>query len=618
MNTAVKPCANFYSFVCGSWKPTGKRSVIERIYANSRDIAIRELEGDPRDVPVPLAPRYFQSCMANRSEDLLKSEIEKFKSFKKGLGLKWPEEWPETGQLVQAPLKILLNLTVNWNINLLIKVRAMPPYRNRHKSVYISRGDWYRSLDRTDEQFTAIVKEHCDYLGVPPPDDLLELKAHLQAITSETLTFTSDAREEQKRTLRDINQNTVSRRDRWLQYLNEIFRPQFTWNPDDVVLIQHPGILTRLNRLLEKMPEGSFRMALSWVFIRMYMWIVIGKPELRVKGDANVLQTFRKQTCLSHVESTFGLVASASHIYERFTRKMRENLADVFDMLREHIKISFTSTSWIDDLVKKKSHEKLDGMWERVLPDNRFFSNYSLASLYRNFPEVGDSFMDNVVNIAKEFRKTLARDDYVSIFSKRLGSGRVKSRYSYYYNSVSMDVGALEPPMLYADGTLAMIYGSLGTSLAASMVRSFDQRGILFNDKGEESPWWTAGHEEYDKRVKCDLGGAADGHSPPDASPSGTFTNPLSSLVPALSATYLAYRKAIKNEGLVDVFALQGLDTYSDDQVFFMTYCLMTCATDTNGDECNVPLRHLRKFATVFGCSTGDGMNPSEKCTFFD
>ncbi|XP_077487890.1 neprilysin-1-like [Amblyomma americanum] len=625
MNTAVHPCTNFYSFVCGSWKPVGKeRSMIERILNRSLYIALEELQGDPQQAPVPMAQRHFQSCMAKRSEDLVKSETEKFRKFKREVGLTWPEEWPEKGGSGVPPLMILINLTVNWNINLLFNLRAMPPFRNRPKSLYLRRGDWQpRWQTRTLEQFTDLVKQHCEYLGVRTPrDGLSELKTHLKAMISQITTFTPDARDEQKQTLKEIDARTTSDKDQWWEYLNEIYRPQLTWSQDDVVLIEHPDILSRLHNMLENTPPAWFRMTVSWVFIRLYLWQAIGKPELRYEGDASTLETIRALNCFTHAESTFGLVVAARHIHERFSKTLRDTVNYYFKALQDEMKYEFANASWIDQVVKKKSLAKLESIWKDVFPDNRFFSSYSLAALYKTFPDAGDSFMDNIVNGTKARRKFLASENFVSIYDKRLGRGSVASRYSYYYNSVSLSIGALEPPLLYDDGTLAMAYGSMATTMAASMVRSFDERGIRYDEKGTEDNWWNAGRDEYNKRTRCDLGIASSPQPPSNVSasstPSSPYVSPLFSRQLAVHAAFQAYRKAVDKLEKFDVMALDGLETYTDDQVFFMTYCLMTCAVDRNGDECNVPLRHSSKFASTFRCSSKDAMNPKKKCTFFE
>ncbi|KAK8756916.1 hypothetical protein V5799_000384 [Amblyomma americanum] len=619
MNSEVQPCSNFYSFVCGSWKPiAGESSMIERIFAVTRKVVMQELQADPKGAPVPLAPQYFQSCVAALPDDLVKGEVEKFKRFKKDLGLTWPEEWPERSKVNMPPLKILLNLSVNWNINLMFKVDVMPAYHGRPKALRISRGDWNAMRkNRTDEQFAALVMEHTGYLGVPSPSGITELNKYTQTIINATVTFTADASYEDRRTLKDVDQDMKSEGDRWSGHLNEIYSPQYTWKQDDIVLIQHPDILTRLQHLQEKLPEASLRMGLSWVLIRLFLWRVIAKPELWTKADATTLQTITKLTCLTHLENTFGLVVSAKHIHERFTKLLRHNLNSFFEEIRDQIKHDFANASWIDDLAKKKTYAKLENIWKNMLPDDRFFSTSSLAALYKNFPAVGKSFMDNFINMAKAFRRTMDKDDFITIFSRKLGSGHAVSRYSYFYNQVSIEVGALEPPLLYSDGSFAMMYGSLGTILAAAMVRAFDARGVLYNEKGEEEQWWTQGREEFDKRVKCNLGVASSTASSPQGSSSQGHVSPLASLVLAVRISFHAYRAAIRKEGIVDVFPLKGLDDYVDDQVFFMTYCLMTCATDSNGDPCNVPMRHSHKFAATFGCSSGDAMNPEEKCSFF-
>ncbi|KAK8765329.1 hypothetical protein V5799_032062 [Amblyomma americanum] len=616
MNTKSNPCTNFYSFVCGSWTPVGdESSMIERMYAKMRSIAIQELEGDPKQAPVPLAPLYFRSCMAAIPDNLVQSEIEKFKRFKRGLGLTWPEEWPESIHINEPPLKILINLSVNWNIHLIFRLRAMPGYHGRPKALYISNGDWNPTWENTtEEQFGAVVKQHCDYLGVPKPGDHKELMKYMQKITNATVAFPADASYEDRKTIKDINHD-----DMLTQHLNDIYSPQFSWKQEDVVIIQHPDLLMRLEHLLTTVPEAPLRMGLSWVIIHLYLWKVIGKPELWAKGDADALQTMTKQTCLTHLETTFGLAVSAKRIRERFNRTLRDAVNSFFDTLRGQIESKITGATWIDDVVKKKSIAKLEDIWRDVLPDDRFFSFYSLAALYKNFPAVGNSFMDNFIGMAKALRKTMDKDDFITVFSKELGSGSVASRYSYYYNSVSMDVGALEPPLVYEDGTLAMSFGSLGTILASSLVRAFDPQGVLYNEKGEEEPWWSEGREELDKRFKCNLGAASSAASSRKESPTGAYADPyLFSLTVAVRVSYEAYRAAIYslNFGESTVMYLQGL-AFSDVQMFFMTFCLMTCATDSNGDYCNVPMRHSSKFAAAFHCNPGTEMNPVDKCTLF-
>ncbi|KAH8020756.1 hypothetical protein HPB51_003413 [Rhipicephalus microplus] len=240
-----------------------------------------------------------------------------------------------------------------------------------------------------------------------------------------------------------------------------------------------------------------------------------------------------------------------------------------------------------------------------------------LATLYRNFPRIRGSFVENFIAIAKAYRKVIGEDSFITIFSKRLGGGDA-SRYNYYYNIAFVALGAMEPPILYDDGTLAMRYGSLGMMLAQCMVRSFDIHGVFVNKAGENEAWWGAS-EDLQKRLHCDLLGGQGG---PTGGPGSRRQSALFPLVNGMHVAFAAYRSEVAltypSMHGVDEFRLRGLEEFSEDQLFFLTYCLTTCALNSNGDACNVPMRHSAKFATAFRCPPRSRMNPSDKCLFFD
>ncbi|KAH6928666.1 hypothetical protein HPB50_018187 [Hyalomma asiaticum] len=564
-----------------------------------------ELEGKANESALPIAQHYYQSCTAKRSQDSLQSEIQKFAQFKRDVGLLWPEEWPKKSNSSVPPLKLLINLTLNWNINLLFNLHIMPGYKGRPRALFILRGVIDSSWAVYEyEKIKQSIEEHCHYLGAHAPTPAL-LKVVLDgylAVVNATLSFKPDAREEEKTTLKEIDERTASARDKWKQYLNEVYS-DLDWRLEDVVLVQHPAILDKVGDLLESTSEESLWVGIAWLFLRMNLWTIVGKPHLLFEGSAAEVEAKAKLACLTHVADTFGLVVSNGHLRARFQDDVRTLLSSVFEDIKAQYQKNFADAKWIDESVKTKASAKMSESLDLdCMPSSQFFSNFTITAMYKDFPKVGGSFFDNFVNIINARLR-----DYLS---KKLGDGHVATSYSYYYNSVYFAVGALEPPLFHLDNTFASTYGSLATLMAISVARAFDERGIAY-DKGEESPWWTAGHEEYEKRVKCDL--------KPGSSRSGSDNRatPLFLSVLALRTSYDAYRSAIARIKVVDIYRLKGLEEYTDDQVFFMSYCLMTCAVDSNGDACNVPIRQSSKFATAFKCSEGAPMNPTKRCPFF-
>ncbi|KAL1471791.1 hypothetical protein MTO96_039724, partial [Rhipicephalus appendiculatus] len=77
--------------------------------------------------------------------------------------------------------------------------------------------------------------------------------------------------------------------------------------------------------------------------------------------------------------------------------------------------------------------------------------------------------------------------------------------------------------------------------------------------------------------------------------------------MPALEIAYRAFKSAVASrpEGKVGEMHLPNLEDYTEEQVFFLTYCHGMGAP--TGDRraarrCNVPLRNFRPFAKAFGC----------------
>ncbi|KAH7937704.1 hypothetical protein HPB49_014836 [Dermacentor silvarum] len=616
MDESVKPCSDFYRFSCGSWKPVGRhRSVIDQIFAHSFAIAVQQLESNANDSDLPIAQLYFQTCLAEHSDTSLKEEVRKFAQFKRDLGLLWPEEWPEKSNVPMPPFKVLINMTINWNINMIFNVRAMAGYKGRPRALFIQPGLVNPKWSLEAAELDRSVKQHCEYLEVPAPtpEQMEKLRDAYQAVVGATLGFKPDPRDETRTVLKDIDERTKSKKDKWRLYLNEMFSPDFNWRPEDVVLVQHPTILKNINHLLESMGEESLLLGIAWALLRMNLWTITGNARLRYKGTDIELAVRRRTACLAYVNAMFGLAISTRHLRARFQEEARLFLNTVFETVKSQYQREFADATWIDEAVKTKLRAKMSESLDlNSLPGSAFFSNFTTGTLYKAFPkESAGSFFDNFVNIARAFRKKLASDEFITTFSKTLGDGHVATSYSYYYNSVYFAVGALEPPLFHVDGTFAITYGSLGTLLASSMARAFDEHGIKY-DKGEESLWWSSGRDDYNERFKCDLktGGSRAGH---EAAP----TSPLFLAMLGLRTAFAAYRAAIKVIHSVDIFRLKGLEAYTDDQVFFITYCHMTCALGSNGDDCNVPIRQSYKFATAFQCADDTPMNPSKKCTFF-
>ncbi|XP_075745252.1 neprilysin-1-like [Rhipicephalus microplus] len=627
MNTSVNPCEDFYQFTCGTWKLHHReKSTVARVFDHSTEIAIKEMqEGSIAKAVVPKALEYFRNCILER--DMTPAEAEVFIDFKHQLGLFWPEK----PQVAIDALLPLLNMTITWNINLLFHLRALPAYKRRPQTLYIRRGilntHW---LDPkwTPETFAESVKIHCRVLRVEAPSSssIQELKNTVEDIIDAALKVPPDATSDTQFKLKQIEVLMPNRTDDWLKHLNILHSPQFTWTLDSPVALEDNSILQNLNALQQKYKDKKQVLleGFAFVFIRTTLWLFAKKPEIRYGTNPEHNRNFWKRACLSYTTANFGLLVAVQHIYSRYTSSVRADLQRFHHSIQEALKQQIEDAAWIDETIKNKVTVKIDDLTLNAMPEENFFSDVNLARLYRDFPTIGLSFISNFIAVATAFRLLIGHDSFISVYSKQLGGG-APNRYNYYYNIAYMSLGAMEPPILYLDGTMAMMYGSFGTLIAECLVRSFDKRGVLVNELGKSEHWWNS--PAYTQRVSCDFlsepktggSGAATSSTPPPGSrdPREVRFSALFPLAPALTTSFIAHRKAIATDGYVQR-RLHGLDDFDDDQIFFLSYCLTTCAVNSNGETCNVPLRQMNEFANAFQCEPDSPMNPQKKCKFFE
>ncbi|CAN7938305.1 unnamed protein product [Ixodes hexagonus] len=67
---------------------------------------------------------------------------------------------------------------------------------------------------------------------------------------------------------------------------------------------------------------------------------------------------------------------------------------------------------------------------------------------------------------------------------------------------------------------------------------------------------------------------------------------------------------------------LDDIPSYSEEQIFFMMACYLTCGGGTGDGQsleaiCNRGVRETPRFSTAFSCPYGGAMNPQNRCTFF-
>ncbi|XP_040068369.1 neprilysin-11-like [Ixodes scapularis] len=150
--------------------------------------------------------------------------------------------------------------------------------------------------------------------------------------------------------------------------------------------------------------------------------------------------------------------------------------------------------------------------------------------------------------------------------------------YQYLGNFILLPEVYTRSPFLRTDVSPSLNFGALGSIIGRYIIRGFSGYGSLYNSKGEVDDWWSPStRRNYRQETRC------------FSSQIQWFTNPFTgeeingsihedTLVSdnaALKSAYKAYRVYMtKYEELYKTIIIEGLDWYTQDQIFFISYAM--------------------------------------------
>lgn len=224
-----------------------------------------------------------------------------------------------------------------------------------------------------------------------------------------------------------------------------------------------------------------------------------------------------------------------------------------------------------------------------------------LSRKYKPFPERERFHMGYWIRSATIWRALRGNPAYDEFFKTTTDWRGPQFAYDYYSNTVSIAIGALAEPLYYKRATAAITFGGLGSAFAECIVKSLDADGIKIDAGRRLLPWWLdSANVSYKEKSSC-------------GAPRGGSVFPE---VPALEVSYHAFQESVKNDlNSAEDHRLAGSESYSGDQIFFLTYCYYFCGP--SAERCNKAVKNFSPFAMAFGCAPGTPMNPRKKCTFF-
>ncbi|KAH7967293.1 hypothetical protein HPB49_023923 [Dermacentor silvarum] len=653
----TEPCDDFGAFVCSGWRskrhhPLATSVVSEVIFQWLDSVGGRPeaygdaIENNSASTLLRRPAELMDACMRVAAQSDAKADLLEFRKFMAALGLPWQtEELSYSTNNYSAPLRALVDLAfrnlhrdaflrrvcdvnpsplpilvgrfsrltrlvtvstdtrglrqlfVGWNLPLWFRLDVIPPdvYRSRKRTLYMTPSPMAELSDRLESLLLASGATYASYLRLFN-DTLLNARDGPKPAPSFISFWRAAPLPKSKKT-------------DWVRILQGSIRAFPSLTVEDSLTLSDKELLKAANTLFVAYSPRDILYNTSWWLLQL-MGPLVSDELFSLIYAHNHGKTLLRTSCAVQLEATYNvlLVAMSESSFDDVERlSVERHLQEVRTVALERLsyagglaagtKRSLTSVLEKTNTVVWQEQFQFQSSWDR------------LARMYGNGYGTKDrSFFARWLADRVHFQESLATDERVAMATTfRLDASHVTS-HNPASQAIAVSVAALQPPFYYTRGTSAMLYGGLGFLFAREIFQMLSSTAELLNRM-----------DGWPRRP-----GAQPGSGDAAALWESFFSCPYSIdkgvLYPELPALHVAYGAYTRFRNSSTDTPLMGLEGYSPEQVFFLTFCHATCEVDSSGrltsQYCSDAVKNFAPFAVAFSCASGSEMNIDERCEY--
>ncbi|KZM19337.1 Endothelin-converting enzyme 1 [Ascochyta rabiei] len=331
--------------------------------------------------------------------------------------------------------------------------------------------------------------------------------------------------------------------------------------------------------------------------------------ELAGKDPESTPERWRK--CVGHVDDGVGWILSRFFVEKAFSAEAK-NFGDtiITDIKTEFAK-KLQATKWMDEATTKQAINKVHNIIQKIgypTESPNIMDPPSLEKYYDLVNVSSSTFFQNALSVRR-----FAVDDEWSALGKpvdRAKWGMYASTVNAYYNPPGNEIvfpaGIMQFPVFDVNVPAYMSYGAFGSVAGHELSHAFDSTGRHYDEIGNYTDWWSNGTvEAFKERAECFVNQYANFSVP------GTDDKPLhvngrltlgENIADAggLSASYQAWKR--RSHEKPNQF-LPGLEHFTQDQLFFVTYSNWWCGKSRKENAINRIYTdpHAPKWARILG-----------------
>ncbi|KAL2881034.1 hypothetical protein SGCOL_003693 [Colletotrichum sp. CLE4] len=384
------------------------------------------------------------------------------------------------------------------------------------------------------------------------------------------------------------------------------------------VIVMSPKYMTELSTILSGTDNEVIQNYFVWKAIQSLGCYVDAdalkpykhfKNELAGKDPESAPERWR--TCVGHVDDGLGWILSRFFVEKAFSAEAKK----FGDTIITDIKTEFTkklkAAKWMDKETTTKAMEKVQNIIQKIgyptkSPD--IMDPPSLNDFYNSVDINPDTFFKNALAVRKfavgyewsALGKPVDREQW------GMTVPTVNAYYNPPGNEIVFPAGIMQFPVFDVEVPAYMSYGAFGSVAGHELSHAFDSTGRHYDQNGNYTDWWSdATVQAFKDKAECFVEQYSNFSVPgPDDKPlhvNGRLTLG-ENLADAggLSASYQAWKRRAHKHPNKD---LPGLEHFTQDQLFFVTYSNWWCGMSRKDTAINRIYTdpHAPKWARILG-----------------